>query len=44
LKTNAARLLDQLGLAYELGEYDVDPQDLSAETVGPISRDKRVTR
>jgi Cys-tRNA(Pro)/Cys-tRNA(Cys) deacylase len=32
-KTNAARLLDQLGLAYELREYDVDPNDLAAETV-----------
>lgn len=33
MKTNAARLLDQLGIAYELREYDVDPDDLSAETV-----------
>jgi Cys-tRNA(Pro)/Cys-tRNA(Cys) deacylase len=32
-KTNAARLLDQLGIRYELREYDVDPEDLSAETV-----------
>jgi hypothetical protein len=24
-KTNAARLLDQLGIHYELREYDVDP-------------------
>jgi Cys-tRNA(Pro)/Cys-tRNA(Cys) deacylase len=32
-KTNAARLLDQLGLRYELREYEVDPDDLSAETV-----------
>lgn len=32
-KTNAARLLDQLGIAYELREYEVDPEDLSAETV-----------
>jgi Cys-tRNA(Pro)/Cys-tRNA(Cys) deacylase len=32
-KTNAARLLDGLGIAYELREYDVDPDDLSAETV-----------
>jgi Cys-tRNA(Pro)/Cys-tRNA(Cys) deacylase len=32
-KTNAARLLDQLGIAYELREYEVDPDDLSAETV-----------
>jgi len=32
-KTNAARLLDQLGVAYEIREYDVDPDDLAAETV-----------
>lgn len=32
-KTNAVRLLDQLRIAYELREYDVDPDDLSAETV-----------
>lgn len=32
-KTNAARLLDQLGIAYELREYEVDPEDLSAQTV-----------
>lgn len=32
-KTNAARLLDQLGIHYELREYEVDPEDLSAETV-----------
>jgi Cys-tRNA(Pro)/Cys-tRNA(Cys) deacylase len=33
VKTNAARLLDTLGVAYELREYAVDPEDLSAETV-----------
>jgi Cys-tRNA(Pro)/Cys-tRNA(Cys) deacylase len=33
VKTNAARLLDSLGVAYELREYEVDPEDLSAETV-----------
>src|ERR1700740_12982 len=33
LKTNAARVLDGLGVNYELREYDVDPDDLSAETV-----------
>lgn len=33
MKTNAARLLDKLGLRYELREYEVDPEDLSAETV-----------
>lgn len=32
-KTNAARLLDQLGIQYELREYEVDPDDLAAETV-----------
>ena len=32
-KTNAARLLDQLGIHYELREYAVDPEDLAAETV-----------
>jgi len=32
-KTNAARLLDQIGIAYELHEYEVDPDDLAAETV-----------
>ncbi|WP_404371233.1 Cys-tRNA(Pro) deacylase [Corallococcus coralloides] len=33
MKTNAARLLDSLGIAYRLRDYDVDPDDLSAETV-----------
>jgi Cys-tRNA(Pro)/Cys-tRNA(Cys) deacylase len=32
-KTNTARLLDQLGIRYELREYEVDPDDLAAETV-----------
>ena len=32
-KTNAARLLDQLSIPYELREYEVDPEDLAAETV-----------
>jgi Cys-tRNA(Pro)/Cys-tRNA(Cys) deacylase len=32
-KTNAVRLLDSLGIVYELREYDVDPDDLSAERV-----------
>ena len=32
-KTNAARLLDQMGIQYELREYEVDPNDLAAETV-----------
>jgi Cys-tRNA(Pro)/Cys-tRNA(Cys) deacylase len=33
MKTNAARLLDSLGIAYELRTYNVDPEDLAAETV-----------
>jgi len=32
-KTNAARLLDQMQIPYELREYEVDPNDLAAETV-----------
>ncbi len=32
-KTNAARLLDQMGIHYGLREYEVDPDDLAAETV-----------
>ena len=32
-KTNAARILDGLGVAYELRSYEVDPQDLSAVSV-----------
>ena len=32
-KTNAVRLLDQLGIQYELRTYEVDPDDLAAETV-----------
>ncbi|HXI60733.1 MAG TPA: Cys-tRNA(Pro) deacylase [Polyangia bacterium] len=33
MKTNAARMLDLLGITYELREYEVDPDDLSAENV-----------
>ena len=33
MKTNAARLLDSLGIAYELLAYEVDPEDLTAGTV-----------
>ena len=33
VKTNAARVLDGLGIKYELRDYKVDPDDLSAETV-----------
>lgn len=32
-KTNAARLLDARGVAYELAEYEVDESDLSAVTL-----------
>jgi len=32
-KTNAVRVLDRLQIPYELREYEVDPEDLSAETV-----------
>ena len=32
-KSNAVRLLDERKVAYELREYDVDPNDLSAESV-----------
>jgi Cys-tRNA(Pro)/Cys-tRNA(Cys) deacylase len=33
MKTNAVRLLDALKVAYELREYEVDPDDLAAESV-----------
>ena len=33
MKTNATRILDSLGIRYELREYEVDPADLAAETV-----------
>ncbi len=33
VKTNAVRLLETLGIRYELRSYEVDPDDLSAETV-----------
>ena len=33
MKTNAVRLLDSLSVAYELRDYEVDPDDLAAETV-----------
>lgn len=33
MKTNAARILDGLGIHYELREYTVDPDDLSAPSV-----------
>lgn len=33
MKTNAARQLDRLGISYEVKEYEVDPEDLAAESV-----------
>ena len=33
MNTNGARLLESLGIAFELREYDVDPNDLTAITV-----------
>jgi Cys-tRNA(Pro)/Cys-tRNA(Cys) deacylase len=33
VKTNATRILDGLGITYTLREYEVDPDDLRAETV-----------
>jgi Cys-tRNA(Pro)/Cys-tRNA(Cys) deacylase len=33
MKTNAARILDRCGIAYEVREYEVDENDLSAPTV-----------
>jgi Cys-tRNA(Pro)/Cys-tRNA(Cys) deacylase len=33
MKTNGARLLESLGIDFELREYEVDPDDLSAPTV-----------
>ncbi len=32
-ETNAVRLLDRLGIRFELRFYDVDPEDLAAESV-----------
>lgn len=32
-KTNAMRLLEAQGIRFEVREYEVDPEDLSAETV-----------
>ena len=36
-KTNAARLLDSLGVSYELIEYPVDERDLSARHVAEVT-------
>jgi Cys-tRNA(Pro)/Cys-tRNA(Cys) deacylase len=33
MKTNAVRLLDKLEILYELRDYEVDPDDLAAESV-----------
>ena len=33
MKTNAVRLLESMNIPFELREYDVDPEDLTAETV-----------
>lgn len=33
MKTNATRILDNLGIRYALREYELDPEDLTAETV-----------
>jgi Cys-tRNA(Pro)/Cys-tRNA(Cys) deacylase len=33
MKTNAARILENLGIAFTLQEYEVDPDDLSATSV-----------
>ncbi len=33
MKTNAARILEALGIGYQLRDYEVDEEDLSAESV-----------
>jgi Cys-tRNA(Pro)/Cys-tRNA(Cys) deacylase len=33
MKTNAVRLLEEMGVAHELRAYEVDPDDLTAEAV-----------
>jgi Cys-tRNA(Pro)/Cys-tRNA(Cys) deacylase len=33
MKTNAVRLLEEMGVPHELREYEVDPDDLTAHTV-----------
>ena len=42
MKTNAARLLDQHNISYDLRDYEVDPNDLSAETVAAKSASRRI--
>lgn len=36
-KTNAARILDNLGIKYEIKTYEVDESDLSAEHIAKVS-------
>ncbi len=33
MKTNAVRILEEMGIAFELREYEVDPEHLQAEVV-----------
>ena len=33
MKTNGARILESLGIRFEIREYEVDPEDLAATTV-----------
>lgn len=33
MKTNAVRMLEEAGIRFDLREYEVDPDDLAAETV-----------
>ncbi len=33
MKTNAVRMLEEMGIAHELREYEVDPEHLNAESV-----------
>lgn len=33
MKTNAMRILEGMGIPFQVREYEVDPEDLSAETV-----------
>lgn len=35
-KTNAARILDSLGIAYSLHTYEVDPENLGAEHIAEL--------
>jgi Cys-tRNA(Pro)/Cys-tRNA(Cys) deacylase len=42
MKTNAARQLDTLGIAYEVRTYDVDPSDPTALTALSVARKIRM--